>query len=210
MAVSAQLCGCGSGLRAQRCCAYDFDNIPPPGAARQLLPLVERAANALKLNQPAVAEQLALEVLELAPVQPGALNVLYRLRRAQNTFPAAETLLRRFVRFHPNELDQTAELALMLKQRGNIADAEVEGFDDTMAVMAGLDLVLTVDTSVAHLAGAMGVPVWIMLPWCAEWRWLQERTDSPWYPTARLFRQPEPNDWQGAAEQIAAAISARE
>jgi hypothetical protein len=87
--------------------------------------------------------------------------------------------------------------------------AEVEGFDDTMAIMAGLDLVLTVDTSVAHLAGAMGVPVWIMLPWCAEWRWLQERTDSPWYPTARLFRQPEPNDWQQVAEQIAAAINAR-
>ncbi len=125
MAVSAQLCGCGSGLRAQRCCAYDFDNIPPAGAARQLLPLVERAANALKLNQDDVAGQLALEVLELAPVQPGALNVLYRLRRKQNVFPAAEILLRRFVRFHPNELDQTAELTLMLKQRGNIADAEV-------------------------------------------------------------------------------------
>ncbi len=88
--------------------------------------------------------------------------------------------------------------------------AEVEGFDDTMAIMAGLDLVLTVDTSVAHLAGAMGVPVWIMLPWCAEWRWLQERTDSPWYPTARLFRQPEPNDWQQVAEQIAKALGVRE
>jgi hypothetical protein len=88
--------------------------------------------------------------------------------------------------------------------------AEVEGFDDTMAIMAGLDLVLTVDTSVAHLAGAMGIPVWIMLPWCAEWRWLQERTDSPWYPTARLFRQPGPNDWKGATEQIAAALDAGE
>ena len=87
--------------------------------------------------------------------------------------------------------------------------AEVDGFDDTMAIMAGLDLVLTVDTSVAHLAGAMGVPVWIMLPWCAEWRWLQERTDSPWYPTARLFRQPEPNDWRQVAEQVAAALNAR-
>ena len=67
-----------------------------------------------------------------------------------------------------------------------------------MAIMAGLGLVLTVDTSVAHLAGAMGVPVWILLPWCSEWRWLRHRTDSPWYPTARLFRQPGPNDWRGA------------
>jgi hypothetical protein len=88
--------------------------------------------------------------------------------------------------------------------------AEVEGFDDTMAIMAGLDLVLTVDTSVAHLAGAMGLPVWILLPWCAEWRWLQDRADSPWYPTARLFRQPAPNDWVGVAEAVAAALSAGE
>jgi len=85
---------------------------------------------------------------------------------------------------------------------------EVEDFDDTMAIMAGLDLVLTVDTSVAHLAGAMGLPVWIMLPWCAEWRWLKDRPDSPWYPTARLFRQPGPNDWLGVSEQIAAALRA--
>ena len=75
-----------------------------------------------------------------------------------------------------------------------------------MAIMHGLDLVLTVDTSVAHLAGAMGRPVWILLPWCAEWRWLQHRPDSPWYPTARLFRQPAPNDWPGAAAQVAAAL----
>jgi len=86
--------------------------------------------------------------------------------------------------------------------------AEVEDFDDTMAIMAGLDLVLTVDTSVAHLAGAQGLPVWIMLPWCAEWRWLKDRSDSPWYPTARLFRQPGPNDWLGVAEQVATALRA--
>jgi hypothetical protein len=85
---------------------------------------------------------------------------------------------------------------------------EVEDFDDTMAIMAGLDLVLTVDTSVAHLAGAMGLPVWIMLPWCAEWRWLKDRSDSPWYPTARLFRQPGPNDWLGAAQAVAEALRA--
>ncbi|HEX4507533.1 MAG TPA: tetratricopeptide repeat-containing glycosyltransferase family protein [Alphaproteobacteria bacterium] len=85
---------------------------------------------------------------------------------------------------------------------------EVEDFDDTMAIMAGLDLVLTVDTSVAHLAGAQGLPVWIMLPWCAEWRWLKDRADSPWYPTARLFRQPGPNDWLGVAGAVAEALKA--
>jgi hypothetical protein len=85
---------------------------------------------------------------------------------------------------------------------------EVTDFEDTMAIMAGLDLVLTVDTSVAHLAGAMGVPTWILLPWCSEWRWLKDRTDSPWYPTVRLFRQPGPNDWAGAVEAVAAALQA--
>jgi hypothetical protein len=84
---------------------------------------------------------------------------------------------------------------------------EVQNFEDTMAIMAGLDLVLTVDTSVAHLVGAMGLPTWIMLPWCAEWRWLKDRTDSPWYPSARLFRQPAPNDWHATAEQIAEALT---
>jgi hypothetical protein len=84
--------------------------------------------------------------------------------------------------------------------------AEVADFEDTMAIMAGLDLVLTVDTSVAHLAGAMGRPTWILLPWSSEWRWLQDRFDSPWYPTVRLFRQPGPNDWQGAASAVAEAL----
>jgi tetratricopeptide repeat protein len=86
---------------------------------------------------------------------------------------------------------------------------EVKDFEDTMAIMAGLDLVLTVDTSVAHLAGAMGIPTWILLPWCSEWRWLKDRADSPWYPTVRLFRQPSPNDWAGAVEAVAAALKAR-
>jgi tetratricopeptide (TPR) repeat protein len=125
MAVSTQTCACGSGLRAQRCCAYDFNNLPPPGSARHLLPLVERATRAFDLKQYDVAEQLALEVLELAPIQPGALSTLYRLRRAQNIFPASEILLRRFVKYYPNELGPTCDLALMLKQRGNLAEAEI-------------------------------------------------------------------------------------
>jgi len=79
-------------------------------------------------------------------------------------------------------------------------------FMDTAAVMKHLDLVLTVDTSIAHLAGALGVPVWIMLPYTADWRWMQNRNDSPWYPTARLFRQTEPGNWNSVVTQIEGAL----
>jgi ADP-heptose:LPS heptosyltransferase len=74
-------------------------------------------------------------------------------------------------------------------------------------VIETLDLVVTVDTVVAHLAGAMGKPVWIMLPYAPDWRWLLDRDDSPWYPTARLFRQPRPRDWDTVARRIADSLS---
>jgi Tfp pilus assembly protein PilF len=80
---------------------------------------------------------------------------------------------------------------------------ELTDFADTAAVVANLDLLITVDTAVAHLAGAMGKPVWIMLPFAAEYRWLLERDDSPWYPTARLFRQPSPGDWRLVVARVA-------
>jgi ADP-heptose:LPS heptosyltransferase len=72
--------------------------------------------------------------------------------------------------------------------------------------MMGLDLVITPDTSLAHLAGALGVPVWIALPRAPDWRWLTDREDSPWYPTARLFRQPERGRWDIVFDRIAAAL----
>ena len=81
--------------------------------------------------------------------------------------------------------------------------AELQDFNDTAAIVANLDLVITVDTSVAHLAGALGKPVWILLPHAPDWRWLRERADSPWYPTARLFRQTAAGRWDRVLDQVA-------
>jgi tetratricopeptide (TPR) repeat protein len=80
-------------------------------------------------------------------------------------------------------------------------------FEDTAAVVSNLDVVITVDTSVAHLAGALGKPVWIMLPYIPDWRWLLDREDSPWYPTARLFRQTTRDDWKGVVERLGSEMA---
>ena len=83
---------------------------------------------------------------------------------------------------------------------------ELADFSDTAAVLANLDLLVTIDTAVAHLAGALGKPVWVMLPYSPDWRWLLDRADSPWYPTARLFRQPAPRRWEFVVAEVAAAL----
>ena len=75
-------------------------------------------------------------------------------------------------------------------------------FDDTAGLIESLDLVITVDTSVAHLAGAMGKPVWVLVPFAPDWRWLLDRSDTPWYPTMRLFRQPKAGDWDAVFRKV--------
>ena len=69
-----------------------------------------------------------------------------------------------------------------------------------------MDHILTIDNSTAHLAGALGIPVWLMLPFAADWRWLKDRNDSPWYPTMRLFRQPAPGDWPSVLQSAHGAL----
>ena len=85
--------------------------------------------------------------------------------------------------------------------------ASVTDFADTAALVSALDLVLTVDTAVAHLAGALGTPVWLLLPYTPDWRWLLERSDNPWYPTMRLFRQRRFGDWAEVFARIADALA---
>ena len=82
-------------------------------------------------------------------------------------------------------------------------------YAETAALIAALDLLITVDTSVAHVAGALGKPAWVMLPYAPDWRWLLGRNDTPWYASLRLFRQPRPGDWDAVIMAVANALAAR-
>jgi tetratricopeptide (TPR) repeat protein len=100
------------------------------------------------------------------------------------------------------EPSATDAAALTSMQRVTALGAELRDFDDTAAVLAQCDLVISVDTSLVHLAGALGRPVWVLLPFWPDWRWLLDRPDSPWYPSARLYRQNAPGDWAGVVARV--------
>lgn len=121
-----QICPCGSGLRAARCCAMNPAAMPPAESSRHLMPLVERAVTAHRQGAIETAERLCLDVLELAPDRPGALTVLYQIRKDQGNHAAAEALIRRVVTLDPNNFAATNEYALLLLGKGAIQEAEVQ------------------------------------------------------------------------------------
>ena len=102
---------------------------------------------------------------------------------------------------------QALPAGMLVETPGFAFDDGEDAFLDTAAIMANLDLVITSDTSIAHLAGALGKPVWIALQFVPDWRWLLGRADSPWYPTAQLFRQTKMGDWDGVVREIAEALT---
>jgi tetratricopeptide (TPR) repeat protein len=104
------------------------------------------------------------------------------------------------------QLSAAIDHGLRIVDLGEGFDTEHGPFMDTAAVMMNLDLIISSDTSISHLAGALGVPVWLALPLIADWRWLLERQDSPWYPTMRLFRQKVAGDWQVAIAEMAGEL----
>ena len=81
-------------------------------------------------------------------------------------------------------------------------------YAETAALIAALDLVITVDTSVVHVAGALGCPTWVLLPHAPDWRWLLNRNDTPWYDSVRLFRQPTAGDWRAVIAEVVGSVSA--
>ncbi len=167
---------------------------------------------------PARVAQWAERLEGLVPRGFRRIGVIWAGRPTHNNDRNRSALL---ADFHP--LGDVRGIALLALQKGpkteqagawygrapmiNIG-AEIADYDDTMAILDNIDLLVTVDTSVAHLAGAMGRPVWIMLPRAPDWRWLLDRDDTPWYPSTRLFRQQTVRRWDDVVQSIAMELGA--
>ena len=131
-----------------------------------------------------------------------------RARAGMSAHRLEPVLRRPGIEFHCLQKDIAAADRAWIEETGQVAlhDTAIGDFGDTAALIDEMDLVISIDTAVAHLAGAMAKPVWIMLARNPDWRWLLNRTDSPWYPTARLFRQTNLGDWDGVVRAVAAAL----
>jgi ADP-heptose:LPS heptosyltransferase len=116
-------------------------------------------------------------------------------------------LQRRDCEFHAVQTGLTDIDAEQLAQLGvHVHSTDLHDFGETAALMVALDLVISVDSAPAHLAGALARPTWLLLQSNADWRWMRDRTGSPWYPTMRLFRQPTPGDWDSVIAAIVRAL----
>jgi tetratricopeptide (TPR) repeat protein len=146
------------------------------------------------------------------PTGKPLVGVAWAGRSAQNNDANRSIALARFaplfdaagIQFVSLQRDPSADDLLLLRRHRNVLQLEdsLTDFVDTAALISRLDLVVSVDTSVAHLAGALAKPVCILLSFAADFRWLRARDDSPWYPTARLYRQPEFGDWESVIERV--------
>ena len=112
------------------------------------------------------------------------------------------------VQFFSLQKDLRAGDAEILRNNRQITHLgqEIETFSETAAMISSMDLVISSDTAVAHLAGSLGKPIWILLQFVPDWRWLLDREDSPWYPTARLFRQDDTREWDNVIGRVRAAL----
>lgn len=131
--------------------------------------------------------QLGARAIPLALLEPILKNKKYSFYSLQHGFGTEQL----------GQLDSEVSITLF----DNI-DTFNGSFVDTAAIIQNLDLVITIDTSIAHLAGILGTKVWLMLPYAADWRYQLDDTKSPWYPTMRIFRQPKPGDWKSVIDNI--------
>jgi len=168
------------------------------------------------LNPP--AEPLSVIPVAGAAMAPRRIGLVWsgriKARRENRAIPLTllEPLLRQpgvqwvLLQKDPPEHDQAALRRVLEQPQVQAPAYPLDDFADTAALIATLDCVITIDTSVAHVAAALGKATWVLLPFAPDWRWLLERDDSPWYPTARLFRQTAPGDWPGVIAAVEAAL----
>lgn len=177
-------------------CGMTLDNLPPP-AALQVNDLSDRHWNGFlsMLGHPRIGLVWSGNPAHINDhARSMALSALKPLFGLRADFVSLQKEVR--------EADRAELPGLAMLD----VSAQLHDLADTAAVIANLDLVISVDTSVAHLAASLGKPVWLLLPHVAEWRWLKGREDSPWYPSMRLFRQTAPGDWAGLIHQVREAL----
>ncbi len=144
----------------------------------------------------------------LGPRRGARIGIAWSATTATDYGIARSLALSRFVQLIPDgaqcvslQKDLTQEERAIIEARPDIEHFGT-GFADTAALVALVDIVVSVDTSIGHLTGAMGKPVWIVMPYVGDWRWMVDREDSPWYPSARIFRQPAPGDWASVLDRV--------
>ena len=109
------------------------------------------------------------------------------------------------------QVDEPEEATRILSAAPNVSRlaSRITDFESTAQLVSAMDLVVTIDTAMAHLAGALGKPTWVMLSHSPDWRWMLQREDSPWYPNSRLFRQTAPGNWEDVIAKVLAELSRR-
>src|SRR6185295_6228418 len=140
----------------------------------------------------------------------GPAGIVGRWMKLAEFHPLAQIPNVRLISLQKNEgVDQLRGLpaGMNVETLGDDFDTGPDAFADTAAVMLHLDLVITCDTSIAHVAGALGRPTWVMLQFVPEWRWMLEGSTSPWYPTVRLFRQTQRRDWRSVFGEMTAKLT---
>ena len=215
--ICSRLLGDGSWSRAAECASYDFHCplLSLPLACGTTLETIPAAVSYIVPADADIASwrpRLPQRRPRIGLVWSGSARTTTISTARFSCDPQAVARFARaaFVCLQHEVRDEDLPLLESLASRGEICAIgdQFEDFADTAAAVAQLDAVIAVDTAVAHLVGAMGKPLFLLLPFAADFRWLRERADSPWYPSARLFRQPQFGDWASVVAHRATGIDA--